>query len=359
MKKLLLIATGIILCVLPPGCIDEIDLEGEAPQEQKLVIEGQLRAGNPSTLLVQVSESIGFQETPASNFVGGGTLRLIDDSGIEQIIPEGEPGRFFASFPPSSPLEVRPGKAYKIELSLNGNVYESKFDTLYLVPKADSLSLGWESREVLNESENISEAFFWKAFVHTPLTTSNGSFRPSLKWDFSGVYEFIEFSPPLPGEQKVCYVSEIVNVDEVVVLGREEANLPRISPFFIIEEPITHKISSGYILTAFQQSLSKEAFQYWDKVSQVISRSGGFLETPPGKIQGNISQVGNPNAEVLGLFYASDVDTLQILVRGTDFPVTVGGFCSRFASYEEASDECRNCLLWPNSTYDRPPNWDP
>ena len=135
--------------------------------------------------------------------------------------------------------------------------------------------------------------------------------------------------------------------------------MPRISPFFIMEEPVTHKISSGYILTAFQQSLSTEAFQYWDKVSQVISRSGGFLETPPGKIQGNISQVGDPNIEVLGLFYASDVDTQRVLVSVTDFPFSVRGFCSRFASYEEASEACRNCLLWPNSTYERPSFWKP
>ena len=190
-----------------PGCIDEIDLEGENPPKEKLVIEGQLRAGNPSTLLVRVSQSIGFQETPTSNFIGGGILRLIDHSGLEESIPEIETGNFFARFDSTSSMDVRPGKAYKIELTLNGNIYESKFDTLYAVPHADSLSLDWESREVLNETENISEEFFWKAFVHTPLSSPNGSFRPSLKWDFSGVYEFIEFSPPLPGEQKglLCF----------------------------------------------------------------------------------------------------------------------------------------------------------
>ncbi|MEM6628877.1 MAG: DUF4249 family protein [Bacteroidota bacterium] len=351
---------GAFLGLIPLGCIDEIDLDSKVPQESKLVIDGQLRAGNPSTLLVQVSRSIDFQETPTTNFVGGGSLKIMDDTGAEESVPEIEGGIFMRSFDASSAFEVRAGKAYKMVLELEGKVYESSFDTLYSVPKADSLSIGWERREVLNESENIIEQFFWKVFIHTPLVPENSPTVPNLRWDFTGVYRFVETPPTSPFvEQRSCYVPDKINIEEISILNREEPTTQQLTNYLVMEEPITHKVSSGYLLTVFQQSISDNAFQYWDKARQVISRSGGFLETPPGKIRGNIFQVDDPSEEVLGLFYVSDVDTARILVRARDFPFGVLGFCPSAPTDAEIDETCRNCLLWPNSSYEQPPFWEP
>ena len=341
------------------GCIDEIELGEEADFLEKLAIDGQLKKGATSSIEIQVSQSIPYQASPVTNFVGGGMLKLINDMGEERAIPEVEAGRFFDTFDSNSSFPIETGRAYKIHLELGGNSYESAWDTLYAVPKPDSMSIRWKQQKVLNESENIVDEFLWQAHIHTPLSAGGSAIRPALKWDFSAVWSLVEFPPPPPAFARTCYVTEPVNLDKVVVFDPSNSDKGRVDGLFLTEALLTHKVAFGHFLIALQQSISHSAFVYWDQVSQVVSRSGGFLETPPGKIKGNISQIENPEREVLGLFYASEVDTVRVFMQARDFPTQIGGFCAQFESYNEAPEPCRDCLDWANSTYTRPHFWQP
>ena len=353
-RRIHVMASVILICWGGMGCIDEINIGEESDFIEKLVIDGQLRKGNPSTVQVQVSRSINFQSTPVTNFVSGGILTLVDDAGSERLIPEVEEGRFFASIDESDPFLVQTGSAYRIRLELEGSTYESTYDTIYAVPQADSLSFSWRQRQVLNDQENIVEENLWQLFIHTPLTSSHSSRRPALRWDFSSVWSLVEIPPPAPRFARTCYVSENLNLDEVVVFNSATTERDRIDRLLLIENPLSFKMANGQSVTVLQQSMSQAAYAYWDRVGQVISRSGGFLETPPGKIQGNLFQVGNPETEVLGLFYVSEVDTLRTFMQSSDFPVQLVGYCTRFPDFFEAEEPCQDCLRWPNSTYDPP-----
>lgn len=349
----------LLLCWGGMGCIDEIDIGEESDSIEKLVIDGQLRKGNPSTIHVQVSKSINFQATPVPDFVSGGILTLIDETGNERDIPEVEEGRFYSTIEDSDPFLVQTDKSYKIRLKLAGVTYESTYDTLYAVPRADSLTFSWRQRQILNEQENIVEENLWQLFIHTPLTSPNGLRRSALRWDFSSVWSLIESPPPAPRFARTCYISENLNLDEVVVFDPSIIEGSRVDGFLLMEEPLSFKIANAQSITVLQQSISSTAYTYWDRVGQVITRSGGFLETPPGKIQGNMFQVGNPEAEVLGLFYVSEVDTLRTFMQSGDFPQQIFGYCTRFPDFFEADEPCQDCLTWPNSTYDRPSFWFP
>ncbi len=350
-----LISMGLIFW----GCIDEIDLGEEVEFQEKLVIEGQLRKGAVSIIEIQVSQSIPYQAAPVTNFVSGGSLTLINDSGEERAIPEVEGGRFLASIDSNDPFAIETGRAFKIHLSLGGNTYESAWDTLFAVPKPDSMSIQWKRQSVLNESENIIDENLWQAYIHTPLSVDASPIRPALKWDFSAVWSLVEYPPPPPAFARTCYISEGLNLDKIAVFDPSSSDRMRVDGLFLTESPISFRVANGQYLTALQQSLSHSAFVYWEQVGQVVSRSGGFLETPPGKIKGNITQLEDPDKEILGLFYASEIDTVRVFMRSQDFPFQVLGFCLQFPSYSESPESCRDCLSRPNSSYTPPHYWRP
>ena len=360
-RRIHILVAFLLMCWGGMGCIDEVNIGEESDFIEKLVIDGQLRKGNPSTIQVQVSRSINFQATPIPNFVSGGILTLIDETGDTRPVPEVAEGRYFAAIDVSDPFLIQTDKAYKIRLELGGATYESAYDTIYSVPQADSLTFSWRQRQVLNEQENIVEETLWQLFIHTPLTGPNSSRKTPLRWDFNAVWSLVEYPPPEPLFARTCYVSEDLGLDEVVVFDPLEIERDRLDGFFLLEEPLSFKLANGQSVAVLQQSISLSAYAYWDRIGQVISRSGGFLETPPGKIQGNMFEVGNADTEVLGLFYVSEVDTLRTFMRSADFPNQIFKYCStsRFPSYFEADESCRDCLTWPNSTYERPSFWFP
>jgi hypothetical protein len=84
----------------------------------------------------------------------------------------------------------------------------------------------------------------------------------------------------------------------------------------------TDRLGVRYSLFVKQQSLTRRAFEYWDKMRVQSVETGGLYETQPSSAIGNIYNTDNPDEIVLGIFYATQQQTKRIMVKNEfDFKI--------------------------------------
>ena len=192
-------------------------------------------------------------------------------------------------------------------------------------------------------------------FVHTPLEVNGIQEKARIRWTFEVVYRVDETLVPGPGPgPQTCYVSRGHNLDKVVVFNGNEANSGRLDKFFFAEDEIGVRFGLGYLLRINQHSLSKEAHEYWNKVSQAVALSGGLFEASPGEIVGNMSNIDDPSEQVFGYFYASEEYELTRFVT-PDQAGNPEDFCS--TDLFSGEQVCLSCLTIPFSTQEIPDDW--
>ena len=358
---LLFIAFCVICNGLLFSCFDEISFKSSEDQFENLVIQGKLIKGNPSIVSVRINELsdfIGF-ETPVP--VDVSSVSLLDENQNTVELALSEPGLFQLEIPEDpSGFVIQSGHAYQIQVvTATGEIYESALDPLLPVPQVSSMNVELIDREEINETGGIQVKSYLKFYINTPLAVASNPQNSFLKWEMEGCFRFIETLPLFPptASAKTCYITEALNLDKINVFNGEASSLANLTEHPLIEIKVSHRFARGYYLTVHQQSLSEQAFEYWNKVSQIVERTGSIFEPAPGKIQGNISNPNNPEEEVFGYFYTSIQDTFYLFVP-PEVANSPTPFCPGPDDGIPIPDECYSCLTWPNSTLDKPAYWE-
>lgn len=349
--------TALFLTAFTWGCIDEISLPEAEENASKLVIQGSLIHGNPARVEVFISQSDAFPEYGNLSPVAASQVRLLDASGNSLDIPPVEAGTYQLSIPSAGNFSVATGNTYQLEVALpNGQVYRSSPEPLLPVPSLTGMNTQVITRQELNNIENLVEVPYLQIKVSTPLLAENQDQKSYFKWGFEGTYQFVESTPPSPLiPQNTCYIPVALELENIHVLNGFEVNADFLSDYTVFEERIDYKFSLGFYMTVYQQSLSESAFRYWNQVREVSQRSGSLFEVPPGRVTSNLRNLGDPEEEVLGFFYATAIDTSRwyISPQAADLP---SGYCNNF-EYSEGPETCRDCLRWPGATLVRPDFW--
>ncbi|MCB0630590.1 MAG: DUF4249 family protein [Saprospiraceae bacterium] len=345
------------------GCLTEITLDVPPGEERKLVIRGALLDGDTSRISVEITYLADFVKFDIPEKVNDAIVVLSDVENHMVTLPAKGEGLYELTIPDGDyPIVVRTGGAYQLSVQLSdGRNYISRVEQLYPVPVPDSVTYTVASRDVINEAGNIEAQEFLRFVINTPLTQPGYSGRPYLKWSFLGTYQFTESAVdvPLPPPVKVCYIFEDVNLENVVTYNGEENSQDELSGFFLLEEPYDYRFSEGFYLTLYQESLSPGAYEYWERIAQVLALSGTFFDAPPGKVRGNFTNIDDPSEEVFGYFYATQRAMMRLYIP----PDTrrFSRFCPALIQTEEedALPTCFNCLLRAGSTLEKPDFWDP
>lgn len=330
-------------------CLDEIELETPT-SEALLVVAGNIYT-TPGPYSVFLSESAQFTSGPdgAPDPVSGAMVILRDDAGNEETLIEFENGEYRTA---TNGIQGVIGRTYQLEVQVNGKTYQSRPETILPVVSAESLETEVTTTERLNEAGNFVNSTAVTVKVSTPFPASqNGSF---LRWTTFGIYEYAEIGTQGNLNPQICYVTEDVDFDNVVVASSRE-----VAGDFIRQQPVLTRVvdfrfTARYCFNVIQHSITESAYNFWSAVATEFERSGNIFDPPPGKISGNIFNTADESEEVLGFFGASAVDTITILVLGRE----VGNPQPQCRPFPRGPESCTNCLLLTNSTRVRPPCWD-
>ena len=155
-----------------------------------------------------------------------------------------------------------------------------------------------------------------------------------------------------------CYQAQVDN--EIRVLSDQNINGNEIKNQTVGRSYI-YTYGNPYVEIA-QLSITREAFQFWKRYQDQLTRTGGVLDPLPASIKGNVYNANNDADFALGYFSASSVFRKKVIIIPysiTEYLLDISarshipqGWLSCFEYYE-------NALPYPDGRYaPPPPGWE-
>ena len=126
-----------------------------------------------------------------------------------------------------------------------------------------------------------------------------------LYWESIRDVNFLDFLAP----NKTCTNSNSIIFNDVKILDGNELESDCLESFSIYERKIDSAIQEGYCFSIVQLALDRNGYNYWKWADQNMKRDGSTFEPPPGALPSNFKNVNQPDENVYGYFYASEVET--------------------------------------------------
>ncbi len=208
----------------------------------------------------------------------------------------------------------------------NGGEYRSEYDTLLLCPPVDTIFY-----ELQSQGTSDPEVTYYGLQFYNNLEGVEGGAR-NFRWVLTETWEYTSpyyadvifdgngYENFNGSEINVCYMTEgISKLFTASTQALADNRLNKNALNYVSNQ--SPRISYKYSLLVEQQSLSSQAYTYWDKM-KVGASGGGLYETQPSSTIGNIYNVARPEEKVLGCFYATQIQSKRIIVENEfDFNV--------------------------------------
>lgn len=284
------------------SCEKELDLKITKSMPH-FVVDGLITT-RPGPYLVHVYKSAAFTQ----QFEGTidpeerATLIISDDLGNEYYLTELGNGVY--QTPPWMRGEV--GRIYTIRVITDSGIeLESYPEPLLKSPPIDSMYYEYKAAtQLLPEGHEVT------------IVTKDPPGEPNFyRWDWEGVYIFTTQFDGLPGST-TCWRHEF----EINFLALKADNLIDGNALHQPIVRIPYFSTSKYLVTVEQQSLTKSAFDFWDRVDQINNSVGSVFDPPPTRVKGNLYNVSNPDDVVLGYFGASDYSMGYLMLYRNGVP---------------------------------------
>lgn len=356
------------LTVILWGCLERIDLEVDPEFQFNTVIQGKLVQGNPSTVFVRVSRLFDFTFNGRASITVR-YVRLFDDQGNQVDLERGDAiGDYVLELPEGDPrMQIEEGRSYFIEVAtFDGGVFRSEAEAIQPVP--DIADLEWEpiQKEFLGVDGELRNQPFVEFQLTTPLDVPTEEVY--LRWVSERTIKLTDTpeSDVVPDNgqpNKTCYITESGSVS-IIPVGSSTTFAGEIVDFPVYQEPRNYRFAEGYMLTVYQESLNRKAYEYWRDIGTLINREGTIFEPPVGQVQSNIINTQDDGIQPFGYFYVTQQDTARIYVSPEEAenpmmqcPIPPPQMPPPGFQYCEAYSICCDCLSVPGSQLDPPDFW--
>ena len=307
------------LCFLCGSCVEPYEPVLEESQEV-LVISGMI-SDSPGRHEVKVSLSSPYT-FPEFQGVEQCLVNVTDQDGnMIHFIDEGN-GTYAVDLPDPF-LEVGDAASLYV-LTPDGRGYRSGFDTLLSCPELDSVYWELETQGTADPEKSLPGIRFYLDMTGTPGDSRNIIWRVDETWEFwaslFGNYIMREMyftEPFLSRAIFKCWDSQPLDHVYTASTRNLSSNVLRRVPLHFVSNQ-TERLQITYSLYVRQQSLSLEAYDYWQRMNKQAAESGGLYEEQPASVPGNIYPVDQSDGEVLGFFYASQVKEKRIYVHNNN-----------------------------------------
>ena len=333
-------------------CLDEIEIEPADRPETGYVIQGSLVAGEPAAVSIRV-ERLFFFTSNINQIVSDAQVSLVAESGTSQEIAWDAANRVYQATLDAASFPVEEGQRYRVEVSLSdGTAIESDWDEVMPAPAAGNLN--WQFTEVETEGANgvISLRPGIAFSVDGPLLTSTGD-AAQIRWEFIDAYRITD------NLDSICYVENQHRAGQVILLDGTEVGGDAVQNYPLFSDLIGLKLIEGYYLTAYQQSLSPDAFDYWKEVQLLLEREGTVFDNPAGRVATNLRNTTDSTGIVYGYFSAYQQDTIRLFVSRGDMG-NLASYCPRPPTNQPFPPItiCDNCIDALGASYEQPFYWE-
>jgi hypothetical protein len=305
----------LVICAV--SCVEPFQPDIEET-EGLLVVSGRI-TDRPGAHYVEISRSSKLEE-PGFIPVEGCVVRVEDQTGRTATYREDSPGIYRADLDEDF---LGLNRAYKLFIDTpDGAQYESSYDSLLPCPEPENLYFEVDSQPTANQRVTYYGIQFY-IDVDGVMNDSR-----NVMWQLEETYEyhanyligaiwngrvFREFEIPTDSLY-FCY--KTLDIPEIHVASSGHLTVNKLTKYpltFVSNQ--SPRLKYKYSLLVTQYSLSDEAFRFWEQSRIQLTETGGFYETQPSTVPGNICNIHDGTEQVLGYFYASQVKEKRLTVK--------------------------------------------
>ncbi|HOB85595.1 MAG TPA: DUF4249 domain-containing protein [Bacteroidales bacterium] len=309
MLKPVIKALALLIAVLAAyTCIDPYN-PGLENYESLLVVES-LVTDEKVPYEVKLSRSIEHEDSIPER-INGAEVYITDETGRRSDFENSGDGVYKTD--PSEFTGV-PGKTYILHIiTSDGSEYVS--DPAVMMPVHGIQNIYFEKDEEYRSNQSERQEGI-RIYVDTEQNSSDIAY---VHWEFEETwkfrlsdykrYNYINDSVILPLKEvnEYCWRT---NRSSVILNGTilpEQDNQIRKAPVCFIPTASSDRLTLQYCILIKQYSISREAFDFWDKLKQVNETGGSIFDKQPYPVISNIKNINDPEDKVLGYFQVSAV----------------------------------------------------
>lgn len=336
------------------GCVDQINFD-QSVENPQLVVDGliSLGSGPHEVSLSQLGDFGAEPIQPTSH----AEVTIIENGADSYQLSEISRGVYQLA---AGILETEVGVGYKVMIQLeDGRRYQSEEEIMPVPTILDSVYYELVFKDQFTSAGQTVSDYFLDVFIDG--IVSDGEEGPFIRWTVEESYNFTELPGLTPLDPRfTCYLSRATDPQNILLFDASSSFSPVIRRKQVAETFIDWTFQERHYFRVFQQSLTASAFEYWERIDQVSNQVGSVFDPPPAGLIGNISNVDDPNELVLGYVQAVAQDTATAFTVPTLLSeVFIQTYCARNFQFGRGfPQECYDCLLFDNSTYERPDYWD-
>ncbi|SOD79638.1 DUF4249 domain-containing protein [Spirosoma fluviale] len=288
----------LILSLLAVSCVEPYDPQLKGGSKYP-VFEGTLTdAPGPYRFALTLSAGYNNQESVFDERVKGATMTLSDDRNRRTIFLDDGRGNF------SSPTDFRgePGRTYTLTITYQELTYRSDPELLRPVAPIDTVYTRFQSIP----GSNINGEFRVFVDVNDPAAEEN-----YYQWDWIHYEKADNCLLFRPSGTNVTYAQRCCSdcwdisrsAGQILLASDRLVNGRRLSGQRVAAAP--NDDISPFYLRIGQQSLSREAYQYWLAIQNLTGNVGSVFDVPPATLAGNLRNTNTTGPPLLGYFQVS------------------------------------------------------
>ncbi len=269
--------------------------------EKTYSVDGTLsNQPGPYTVKITLTAKYSVDAAGLNYPVENATVTISDDSDNTVILTPSAPGQY------QSPADFTGivGRKYILAITTANN------DQIMSIPEL--LSPVPEIKDYRIDKDYSSDKFLVGHKVSVLFDDPSGTTN-YYRWKWEGVYQFVTQinHPPF---STTCWRYEHPNaylntIDDKYFDGQEKTQEITEIPYFG---------GNDYLVTVYQESLTEDAYNYWELVYRQLYNSGSIFEPPPASIKGNLYCANDPTQLILGFFTVSAISEMHIKIHRTN-----------------------------------------
>ncbi len=301
--------------------------------ESLLVVDAQVTNEN-SSYSVRLSKS--FQEQNATPVVvSDASVYLNDDRGNTMVFKNKGNGIYQTD---STQFRGEVGRTYVLHILIGeSEEYESEPCLMQPVPDIDSIYIA-KDQQLVNNNTGTQDG------VSIYLDSKWGDKNLYFRWTYDEAWKFKVSYPKkydflydrteigtgliIPTEPRLIPVSDVKEYcwkthqgDNIIIRSNQNGQTGRLTkqPIYFIASDKSDRLMLQYSILIKQYSISKDEYEFWNKLNQVNVAGGDIFARQPYAVSGNIRNLKNLNERVLGYFKVSAVTQKRKNIPFSDF----------------------------------------
>ncbi|WP_182921425.1 DUF4249 domain-containing protein [Pedobacter planticolens] len=277
-----------------------------------LVIEGFINTGADSTL-INLSKTVLVDNKNTASPELNATVTVESDANNTYLLKDIGKGLYV-----SAGLNLDNSKKYRLRIKTSkGTVYISDFVEPKVAPPIDDVV--WDIKD-----DGV------QIYVNTHDNTNNSKY---YRWEYNDTWEF-------QAEYYSMYISngkDVVDRNQLtdniftcwaggkssnVLIGssiKSEKDIIHKSPLTFIPTD-AEKISVKYSILVKQMVLTKDAYDFWERLKKNTENLGSIFDAQPSQLTGNVHNAADLSEPVIGYIGAGTTQTKRIFIAKNKLP---------------------------------------